>query len=58
MIEAVSKPTEIYAFVQRTREIVHFVKSHKYVQELFDKTRSPSIKARTLYESTHFALCH
>jgi hypothetical protein len=44
MIEAVSKVAEIRAIVQRTREIVTFVKSHKYVQAIFDKTRSPSIK--------------
>jgi hypothetical protein len=55
MIEAVSKVAEIRAIVQRTREIVNFVKSHKYVQAMFDKTCSPSIKALTPYPSTRFA---
>jgi hypothetical protein len=55
MVEAVSKVSEIRAIVQRTSEIVMFVKSHKHVQAMFDKTRSPSIKAHSLTPSTRFA---
>jgi hypothetical protein len=55
MVEAVSNVSEVRAIVQRTSEIVMFVKSHKHVQAMFDKTRSPSIKARSLTSSTRFA---
>jgi hypothetical protein len=54
MIEAVCKAAEIRAIVHRTRDIVTFVKSHEYVQAMFDKTRSPSIKAVTLNPGTLF----
>jgi hypothetical protein len=49
MIEGVSKVAEICAIGPRVRDIVVFVKSHKYVQEMFDETGSPPIKALTLY---------
>jgi hypothetical protein len=46
---------EIRAIVQRIREIVTFVKSHKDVQAMFDKTCSPSIKALALSPSKRFS---
>jgi hypothetical protein len=41
MIEAVSKVAEIRAIVLRTREIVTFVRSHKYVQAMLTRHAHP-----------------